>query len=86
LSNIEQELKINRKRETSKNVSENEPRPENHMSKNNVQTVHDGMNLKNIKLDALTFDGQLNPQVFLDCTSDMDHYFVWYDMSDERKI
>jgi len=28
----------------------------------------------------------LNPQVFLDWTSDMDHYFDWYDMSDERRI
>ena len=25
-------------------------------------------------------------QIFLDWISDMDHYFDWYDMSDERRI
>jgi len=44
------------------------------------------MNLKNIKVEALTFDERLDPQVFLDWTSDMDHYFNWYDMSDKRRI
>jgi len=27
----------------------------------NVQPDHDGMNLRNIKLEALTFDDQLDP-------------------------
>ena len=42
--------------------------PVNRTYRNNVQSDHDGMNLKNIKLEALTFDGQLDPQVFLDWT------------------
>ena len=44
------------------------------------------MNLWNIKLEALTFDGQLDPQIFLDWISDMNYYFDWYNMSDERWI
>ena len=84
--NVEQELKSNRERETGENTSENGPRLKNRPSRNNVQIDHDGMNLKNIKLAAPTFDGQLDLQVFLDWTSDMIHYFDWYDMSDERII
>ena len=79
-------MKSNRKRETAENTSKNESPLENRMSRNNVQTNHDGMNLKNIKVEALTFDDRLAPQVFLNWTSDMDHYFNWYDMSDKRRI
>ena len=39
-----------------------------------------------MNLEVPTFDGQLDLQVFLDWTSDMDHYFGRYDMSDERRI
>ena len=53
---VEQELKSNREREPVENTSENGSRPENRTSRNNVQTDHDGMNLKNIKLEVLTFD------------------------------
>jgi len=53
LSNVEQELKSNREREMAGNVSGNGPRTENHTSKNNVQTDHDGMNSKNIKPETL---------------------------------
>ena len=66
LSNVKQELKSNKERETAENVSENGPGTENRTFKNNVQIDHDGMNLKNIKLEAPTFDGQLGSQVFLD--------------------
>ena len=44
------------------------------------------MKLKNIKLEALTFYGKLDLQVFLDWTSDMNHYFDSYDTSNERRI
>ena len=37
-------------------------------------------------LEAPTFDGQLDPQVFLEWTIDMDHYFNWHNMSNERRI
>ena len=65
--NAEQELRSNRERldrlerETIENVSENGPRPENGTPRYNVQPDQDGMNLRNIKLEAPTFDGQLNP-------------------------
>ena len=79
--NVKQKLKSNMERldrierETIENVSENGPRPENHTPMHNVQPDHDVMNLQNIKLKAPAFHGQLNSQIFLDWTSDMDHYF-----------
>jgi len=79
-------LRSNRERKTGENTSENGPRLENRTSRGNVYIDHDGMNLKNIKLEASTCDDQLDPQVFLDWISNMDHYFDWYDMSDERRI
>jgi len=44
------------------------------------------MNLRNIKLEAPAFDGQLDSQNFLDWTSNIEHYFDWYNMSDDRQI
>jgi len=47
--NVKQELRSNRehlnriKRETTENISENGPRPENHTPKYNVQPDHDGI-------------------------------------------
>jgi len=50
--------RLNRiERETIENVSENGHRLENHTPRYNVQPDHDGMNLRNIKLDAPAFDG-----------------------------
>ena len=53
-----------------------------------IMTKNDftGANFKDIKLEVPTFDGQLDPQIFLDWISDMDHYFDWYYMSDERRV
>ena len=50
---------------TTENVSENGPQPENQKPRYNVQLDQDGMNLWNIKLEAPTFDGQLDFQIFL---------------------
>ena len=69
-------------RETTKNVCENKSRSENRTLRRNVQPDHDGMNLRNIKLEAPAFDGQLDPQFSLDWTSNMDHYLL----SDKRQI
>jgi len=79
--NIEQELRSNMERldrlerETTENVSENGPRPNNHTPRHNVQPDHDGMNSRNIKLEASTFD----------CTLDSHNFLDWC-MSDERRI
>ena len=40
--------------------------------------------LKSIRLDATSFDGNLDPKVYADWEGEMDHYFEWYDMSEER--
>jgi len=90
--NVEQELKSNREhldridRETTENVSENTPRPENHTLRYSVQLDHDEMNLQNIKPEALTFNDQLDPQTFLYWALDMNHYFNWSNMSNKRLI
>ena len=40
--------------------------------------------LKSVKIDAPTFEGQLDPTKFLDWLAYMDRYFEWYEMNDER--
>ena len=42
--------------------------------------------MRSVKIDAPTFDGTLNPSTFLDWLADMDHYFDWYAMSEDRRI
>ena len=42
--------------------------------------------MQSVKIDAPTFDGVLNPSTFLDWLADMDHYFDWYTMSEERHV
>ena len=42
--------------------------------------------LKGVKIKAPSFDGQLDPTRFLDWLADIDHYFEWYDMSDEQRV
>jgi len=86
MNNMEQDLRNTRGRETTDNVSDNGPHAGPRYPKNNDQNDFAGANFKNIKLKAPTFDGQLDPQIFLDWISDMDHYFDWYDMSDERRV
>jgi len=85
LSNVKQELKSDRECETGENTSENGPCLENRTSRNNVQTDHDEMNIKNINrgthfwwsVGSLTF-----PQ--LDFRHESLLWLVWY--ADERKI
>ena len=42
--------------------------------------------IKGVKVEAPTFDGQLDPTKFLDWLVDKDHYFDWSDMNDERRV
>ncbi|MQM16833.1 hypothetical protein Taro_049791 [Colocasia esculenta] len=37
-------------------------------------------------LDVPTFDGSLDPKVYLDWEAAMDRYFQWYDMTDGRRV
>ena len=82
MDNVEQEIRNTWNRDTTDNVSDNGRRH----PRNNDQNDFAGANLKNIKLEAPTFNGQLDPQIFLYWISDMDYYYNRYDMSDERRI
>ncbi|XP_020257552.1 uncharacterized protein LOC109834065 [Asparagus officinalis] len=42
--------------------------------------------LKSIKLDVPTFDGQSEPKDFLEWIRQVDDYFNWYPLSEERRI
>ena len=86
IDNMEQDLRNIRGRESTDNVSDNGLHAGPHHPRNNDQNDFARVNFKNIKLEAPTFDGQLDPQIFLDWISDMNYYFNCYDMSDERKI
>jgi len=41
--------------------------------------------VRNIKINAPSFDGTLEPQLFLDRMKEMDCYFKWYIISEVRK-
>ena len=41
--------------------------------------------MRSVKLEAPTFDGILDPKIYIDWKGEMDQYFDWYDMSGERK-
>ena len=42
--------------------------------------------VSSIKINAPSFDGALEPQLFLDWIKEMDSYFKWYSMSEEQKV
>ncbi|GFY95394.1 hypothetical protein Acr_10g0007790 [Actinidia rufa] len=39
-----------------------------------------------INVEAPTFDGRLDPKAFTDWIIEMDHFFEWYNLSDDRKV
>uniref|UniRef100_A0A5B7BML6 RNA-directed DNA polymerase n=1 Tax=Davidia involucrata TaxID=16924 RepID=A0A5B7BML6_DAVIN len=41
---------------------------------------------RKVKIDAPSFDGKLDPNVFLDWLADIEDYFEWYDMSDYQRV
>ena len=41
---------------------------------------------KHIKVEAPTFDGVRNPQVYNDWEGEMEHSFEWYELSEDRKV
>ncbi|KAK0601962.1 hypothetical protein LWI29_029106 [Acer saccharum] len=42
--------------------------------------------MRSIKIDAPTFDGEMNPKAYLDWEATMDKFFAWHNMSEERKV
>ena len=47
---------------------------------------HDVQYLRSIKLDIPTFDGRLDPQLFLNWAQQLEKYFTWYDLTKPRKV
>ena len=41
---------------------------------------------KSIRLEAPTFDGDLDPKLYIDWEREMDQFFEWYDLTEERKF
>ncbi|GFS42491.1 hypothetical protein Acr_00g0080110 [Actinidia rufa] len=39
-----------------------------------------------ISVEAPTFDGRLDPKAFTDWVREMDHFFEWYNLSNDRKV
>ena len=50
------------------------------------KTNRDDRVLRNVKVDAPSFDGTLDPIKFLDWLSKMEDYFEWYGLEDERRV
>ena len=50
-----------------------------------TQLDPDDRTMKNIRLEAPTFDGILDPKIYIDWEGEMDQYFDWYEMSEDRK-
>ncbi|KAI9192094.1 hypothetical protein LWI28_018246 [Acer negundo] len=42
--------------------------------------------MRSIKIDAPTFDDEMNPKAYLDWEATMDKFFAWHNMSEERKV
>ena len=49
------------------------------------QMYQDDRAHRRIKLEASTFDGKLDPKAYVDWEGEMDQFFKWYDMNEERK-
>jgi len=41
--------------------------------------------IRNIRLNTPTFNGNLDPKTYIDWEGEMEQYFDWYEMSEERK-
>ena len=54
-----------------------EPHPRHHQPDFNESKERA---LRSIRLDAPSFDGRLDPKVYIDWEGEMDHYFEWYEM------
>ena len=42
--------------------------------------------MRSVRVEASSFDGSLDPIVYLDWEADMNHFFAWYEMTDARKV
>jgi hypothetical protein len=54
-----------------------------------VRPYHDDLDdraMRSVKVEAPSFVGRLDPCEYLDWEADMNNYFDWYEMSEERKV
>ena len=42
--------------------------------------------LWSVRVEASSFDGSLDPKIYLNWEVGMDHFFEWYDMTNVRRI
>ena len=49
-------------------------------------TNRDDRVLKNVRVDAPSFDGTLDPIKFLNWLSEIKDYFEWYGLEDDRRV
>ena len=42
--------------------------------------------LQTVRVNPPSFEGSLDPHVYLDWEAVMDHYFEWYDMPEHRRV
>ena len=49
-------------------------------------TNRDDRILRNVRVDAPSFDGTLDPIKFLDWLSEIEDYFEWYGLEDDRRV
>ena len=56
----------------------------NELDHSSRDTSRDDRVLRNVKVDAPSFDGTLDPIKFLDWLSEIKDYFEWYGLDDAR--
>ena len=60
--------------------------PNNNPVQNDRDNNRDDRVLRNVRVDAPTFDGTLDPIKFLDWISEIEDYFEWYGLEDDRRV
>ena len=80
-------LEANRRRATEEENSRNDSRSPRREQVPPCYTADaDAQYIKSVKVDAPSFDGCLDHQVYIDWQLAMDRYFRWHDISEFRKI
>ena len=58
----------------------------NQQDQNGRDTNRDDRVLRNVRIDAPSFDGTLDPIKFLDWISEIEDYFEWHGLEDDRRV
>ena len=59
---------------------------QNELDQSGRDTNRDARVLRNVRVDAPSFDGTLDPIKFLDWLSEIEDYFEWYGLEDDRRV